>query len=195
LRLKIGALCHHPDAGLLCCTTVLAMQIGTQILHISAAGVALSLLVAAVRGLPERPVARPVSGSCGGGGTEWGFAAAAVGWISPEEARGLLTAGTVAFVDCRSEPEFLNGHVSGALHVPAESASLGEEVLQRLRGVGTVITYCDAGEACENSQRLATLLSQTGLPDVRVMRGGLPAWLSHGYPAESGSCPLCTSTN
>jgi rhodanese-related sulfurtransferase len=171
------------------------MQLSTQILHLSVVSASLSLLGAAVWGLPERPPAPPVSGSCGGGGSELGFAAAAVGWISPEEARTLLSAGSVAFVDCRSEPEFLNGHVSGALHVPAESGSPGEALLERLRGAATVVTYCDAGEACERSQRLATMLSQTGLPDVRVMRGGLPAWLSQGYPAESGSCPLCTSTN
>lgn len=171
------------------------MRMSTQILHIFAASAALSAVVGTVRGLPERPVAPPVSGTCGGGSAELGFAAAAVGWISPEEARGLLASGAAAFVDCRSEPEFLSGHVSGALHVPGDPDSLGAELLSRLRSASTVITYCDAGEECERSQRLATLLSQTGLPDVRVLRGGLPAWLSEGYPAESGSCPLCTSAN
>ena len=39
--------------------------------------------------------------------------------------------------------------------------------------------------------RLAERLKQLGVADARILRGGLPAWLAKGYPAESGICQLC----
>ena len=37
----------------------------------------------------------------------------------------------------------------------------------------------------------AMLLAEDGAHDVRVLRGGIPEWLSNDYPAESGPCRVC----
>lgn len=112
-------------------------------------------------------------------------------FISQESARELAHAPGVTFVDCRSEDEFAAGHVSGSLHVEPAMAAAPAPLLQALAGASTVITYCDADQQCERSLRVASMLRKAGLRDVRVLEGGMPAWLERGFPAESGTCGQC----
>ena len=112
-------------------------------------------------------------------------------YISQERARELAQKPGVAFVDCRSEDEFVAGHVSGSLHVEPAVAAPPEPLVAALAGASTVITYCDAAQQCERSLRIASMLRKAGVHDVRVLEGGLPAWIAHGYPAESGACVQC----
>lgn len=115
----------------------------------------------------------------------------AVRWISQAAAQALVGDPTVAFVDCRTRAQFEQGHVAGSLHVPVVPAGPTAQALDALRAATTVVTYCDAGGTCERSAKMATLLSRAGLRDVRVLEGGMPAWLASGLPAESGTCRLC----
>jgi len=115
-------------------------------------------------------------------------------WISQENARALARSPGVTFVDCRSRDEFEAGHVSGSLHVEPSQASASAPLVEALAGASTVITYCDAAHQCERSFRIASMLHSAGVRDVRVLEGGLPAWLAHGYPAESGACGQCEGT-
>jgi rhodanese-related sulfurtransferase len=117
--------------------------------------------------------------------------AADLRFISPEEARKLLGQDAVAFVDCRSKDEFEAGHVAGSTHVEPGVATIEPAILQIARSAHTVVTYCDADSECERSQRIASLFTQAGAADVRVLEGGLPAWLAEGFPAQSGECREC----
>lgn len=164
-----------------------------QALHLCAAAAAVSLVLGAVHGVPSPATGAP---------TEAGTTACtapdqadgkSVRFISAVEARELAGAGNVAFVDCRPKEEFEAGHVAGSLHVDlaTERSELPEAVANALRAASTVITYCDATLDCELSLRVASLLSDTGAADVRVLEGGLPAWLAEGYPAQSGACVEC----
>ncbi len=112
-------------------------------------------------------------------------------WISQEEASARVGDPNVAFVDCRTRDLFEKGHIAGALHVPAEEAALTPKALEALHAATTIITYCDADTACERSVRMASVFTRSGLADVRVLQGGIPAWLAHGFPAQSGTCRLC----
>jgi rhodanese-related sulfurtransferase len=112
-------------------------------------------------------------------------------FISQENARELAHAPGVAFVDCRSEDEFAAGHVTGSLHAEPAVAAAPAPLVHALAGASTVITYCDAAQQCERSLRVASMLRQAGLRDVRVLEGGMPGWLEHGFPAESGTCGQC----
>ncbi len=118
---------------------------------------------------------------------------AAVAWISQQEARALVAADGVAFVDCRPREDFEAGHVSGSVHLPEHADHPLEALLQRLGAVSTVITYCN--DACEHSSEIAARLLAAGLPDVRVLEGGMPAWLDNGFPAQSGACIDCGRHN
>jgi rhodanese-related sulfurtransferase len=112
-------------------------------------------------------------------------------FITQGRARELAQAPGVAFVDCRSQDEFAAGHVSGSLHVEPAASAAPEPLVAALSGASTVITYCDAAQQCERSLRVASMLRSAGVPDVHVLEGGLPAWIAHGYPAESGACGHC----
>lgn len=112
-------------------------------------------------------------------------------FITPDEAHALLEKMAVTFVDCRSRGEFESGHVAGSVHVEPELPALEPGVVQVAQTAQTVVAYCDAQSECERSLRIANLLAQAGAHDVRVLEGGMPAWLAQGYPAESGECRDC----
>ena len=112
-------------------------------------------------------------------------------FISPENAHDLVQDPGVAFVDCRTQDEFAAGHVSGSLHVEPALAAAPGPLVEALAGASTVITYCDAAQQCERSLRVASMLRQAGVRDVRVLEGGMPGWLERGFPAESGACGQC----
>lgn len=115
----------------------------------------------------------------------------AVLWISPGEAGELLGRPDVVFVDTRSHEEYAEGHVANALHAPMEHGTIEDALLPSMRGAGTVIAYCDTSRQCARSIRFAGLLSAAGVPDVRVLEGGIEGWISSGQPAESGECRQC----
>jgi len=168
------------------------MVLVRQVAILGAASLLGWAVMAVVHGVPTAPDPSLAGGeqpaACGVGEFD---GAEEVRWITQAEARGLVGATGVTFIDCRPLDLFVEGHVSGSLHVPAESGTLAAEVLDNLRGAATVITYCDADTGCERSLRMASLLTAAGLPDVRVLEGGMPEWMRNGYPAESGTCRLC----
>lgn len=100
-------------------------------------------------------------------------------------------------------PEYLEGHLPGAVYVdldrelsrrgePAEGrhplpdrASL-EDAARRwgLRRGDTVVVYDDVQSVA--AARAWWLLSRSGVEDVRVLDGGLRAWIGEGLPLETG---------
>ncbi len=114
-----------------------------------------------------------------------------VAWIEQGEARPLLDDAQVTFVDARPRDVFEAGHVTGAVNVPMDTGAIDAAATQWMQGTRTIITYCDTNGDCASSKRLAGLLAEAGLPDVRVLRGGMPAWLENQYPAEAGPCRAC----
>jgi rhodanese-related sulfurtransferase len=142
---------------------------------------------------PPKSLEADAAAAChapGGGGTD----PDGVRWVSQAEALGLVGNPSVAFVDCRPATEFEAGHVAGSVHVPPEAPTLEPALRSALASANTVVTYCDAAQQCERSLRVAELLRQSGLRDVRVLEGGLPGWLAQGYPAESGACTECAGS-
>jgi rhodanese-related sulfurtransferase len=154
-----------------------------ETLRVLAVGVALGLAHGVVRGWPELPARTATATSCGGPIAEQ----PRVAWIRCEEARPLANDASVAFVDARSAEEFLAGHVTNALSAPIEETGVvGPAIVEALRGSRIVVAYCDTTSGCARSTRLAGLLASAGLHDVRVLEGGMPAWIENGYPAEAG---------
>lgn len=113
-------------------------------------------------------------------------------WISADAALDSHEQRGVVFVDVRAEDEFQAGHVSGALHLALPpTGQFRASSLALLRQAHTVIAYSDTEDLCARSRQVASLLSQAGLRDVRVLQGGMPEWLRRGYPAEAGMCKIC----
>ncbi len=151
-------------------------------------GACLAVAVGVLRGVPDVAATRTEDPtSC----TAPVIARPEVRWIEQDEARAMIDDAEVSFVDARPRDAYESGHIAGALSVPMETGVIDDRAIALVRGALTVITYCDTGSECAASRRLAGLLAEAGLPDVRVMRGGMPAWLDNDYPAEAGPCRVC----
>ena len=165
------------------------MSLVTQILMICAVSLGLAGTLVGLRGLPREAPTVQSEGVCTGPAE----GAAVTPWVSLEAAHAEFGDPGVLFIDCRPSEQFETGHIAGALSLRSETEQISAPWLAILRGARTVITYCDAAGGCASSVRLAERLRQAGVADARILKGGLPAWLAHGYPAESGVCPLCPS--
>ena len=103
--------------------------------------------------------------------------------ISIKDAALLFITGRAVFLDARSQYEFEQGHIQGAISLPPrEFAAQFQDLKSRLVSKEAVITYCD-GDRCPLSQALAEHL-QRARPHNRVIiqkqqHGGLRHGKSH----------------
>lgn len=164
------------------------MKAVSQAIRVLIVGASLGVGVAVVRGVPAAPSDGPAATTCSAPVPEH----PTIQWITQEDARALVDDATVTFVDARPREQFQGGHVAGSLSVPFDhGGAVPPSIVEVLRGARTVIAYCDTSGGCAASSRLAGMLSVAGLHDVRVLEGGMPAWMEHGFPAEAGTCRLC----
>jgi rhodanese-related sulfurtransferase len=164
------------------------MSLAIQILQICTVSLAIGLALLITRGVPRAQSAATATAVCSAPPAD--LEAKAV-WIEQEAAKSLMSDPGTVFVDCRSPSEFQTGHIATALSVPSDQPELTGPVARLLHGAKTIVAYCDAASGCESSHRLAARLRELGYPDVRILRDGMPGWLSRGYPAESGPCRVC----
>lgn len=101
-------------------------------------------------------------------------------------AKRLFDSGAALFLDARDPPEYLAGHIPGALRLTRNDALAEPERLRELPVRGRpIVTYCEGGE-CEASADLARTLSESGFRRVLVLPGGMPEWAAAGFPVEKG---------
>lgn len=107
--------------------------------------------------------------------------------ISAGEAIALVGRGGVTFVDARSSERFADGHVPGALCLPAgDAASLLATQSLPVAPSDLVITYCD-GQGPGEAEALGLLLRERlGCQEIRVLGGGWEQWLAAGGPTDGG---------
>ena len=90
----------------------------------------------------------------------------------------------VLFVDARSQNDYDNGHIPGAVSLPVgRFEERIESFLNRYPPEQPIVTYC-TGRTCEDSHDLAQYLSDVGFTDVRIFIDGFPGWEAEGYPIE-----------
>ena len=130
--------------------------------------------------------------------------------ISPEQAKEILDSDTnAAYVDVRTEQEFVNGHVPNAVNIPVvwpdpltrqmkPNPDFVKVISAHYSKDKKLILGCQAGG---RSQFAANLLSQEGFQDVSNMQGGfggardamgrvaVPGWSQLGYPVETAVGP------
>ena len=107
--------------------------------------------------------------------------------LGTDEARNILadTPDKYAVIDVRAEDEYLEGHVTNAIHIPVD------EILSRIEELPAekmLLFICAAGIrsglACE-------MAAATGLdPDSLLnIEDGTPPWIEKGYPTSYGDNP------
>jgi rhodanese-related sulfurtransferase len=147
---------------------------------------ALGSILLAIRGVPQPQP--PTTGAVCSVPQDFDMPAV---WITPKDARALIGDPSAVFVDCRSRSDYQSGHIASALSVPSDLETIPEPVLRMLAAARVIVAYCDAHSGCESSHRLAARLGELGYGDVRILKDGMPGWLQHGFPAESGACTVC----
>lgn len=93
----------------------------------------------------------------------------------------------VLILDARSEEDFQEAHIPGALSLPSESSE--EQVASVLQGVGydrEIVVYC-SGSDCEAAEDVAVSLRDRGYHAVHVFSGGWEEWTNGNQPIEAGA--------
>ena len=99
-------------------------------------------------------------------------------------AKSIFDKGDALFVDARSQNDYDNGHIPGAISLPVGQFEAGiESFLNRYPLEQPIVIYC-SGRNCEDSHLLAQALSDVGFTNVRIFIDGFPAWEAGGYPIE-----------
>jgi len=88
-----------------------------------------------------------------------------------------------AIIDIREAKYYAQGHINLSAHISLSYLELS--VLQSLprQSVPVVIVSQNGGDA---AQRAAAQLSRLGYSNVRILTGGISAWLANGYPVGTG---------
>jgi rhodanese-related sulfurtransferase len=101
--------------------------------------------------------------------------------VSPVEVQRMIDAGEkITFIDVRSNAAFKEGHVPGALNVPAALAPQ-----KQLPPLGSVIVY-DDGLGRETAGEAADALAKKPGITARVLEGGFAAWESSRATTTKG---------
>ncbi len=96
--------------------------------------------------------------------------------LSPQTAYELYNAGEAIIIDVRTESEFEESHISGALHLPLVSL---KDQLHSLPEDKLLIFQC--GHGCRGSLA-ASLALRAGFENVANMAGGIMAWKASNLP-------------
>jgi rhodanese-related sulfurtransferase len=104
-------------------------------------------------------------------------------WMAPQRVTSLVKEGSgLWLVDVRSEPAFAEGHIEGAVNIPA--GLLATRHLPK----GKILVLVDDSLGLRKGREAAELLMKNGHDKVFLLEGGLPAWLEEGHPvAGKGS--------
>ncbi len=88
------------------------------------------------------------------------------------------------FVDARSQEDFREGHIRGAVSLPiGEFESRIDHFKASYPLSQYIVAYC-SGRECDDSHELAQRLFEHGYADVSVFIDGYPAWMAEGFPIE-----------
>jgi rhodanese-related sulfurtransferase len=99
-------------------------------------------------------------------------------------AKEIFDNGNVTFVDARSQDDYKDGHIPGAVSLPLGQFDKQIESFLNQNSPDTrIVTYC-SGRTCEDSHNLARLLSDVGFTHVSVFIDGLPGWEAQGFAIE-----------
>jgi len=90
--------------------------------------------------------------------------------------------GQATLIDLRTEEEYKQGHIPGAISIPAADL---EHRLEELKGMGDLVAYC-RGPYCVLNMQAVELMRQHGIRVVRLTLGTLE-WLTRGNTLETST--------
>lgn len=111
--------------------------------------------------------------------------------ITLEQTHALIASGQVHVIDARTRDEFVEGHLPGAMWLPADQIGSGDKPMAfyMLTYELPIVIYCGGGD-CEASHNVATRLLLEGFERTHVFVDGYPAWVDAGHEVSVGPDPL-----
>jgi rhodanese-related sulfurtransferase len=108
----------------------------------------------------------------------------APGLLSPADVARLLAAdpASVRLLDVRTPGEYSTAHIAGSYNVPVDV--LAEHAAEIAALDTPVVLICQSGQ---RAVRADAVLRASGRPQLRVLDGGMRAWLDAGLPVNRGA--------
>lgn len=103
--------------------------------------------------------------------------------VDAATARAMIAANPdVLVVDVRTPGEFESAHIDGAINLPLDQVDAHLRRIVADAG-GTLLLICQSGARAARARRR---LCEAGLPDAKVLAGGMNAWIAAGGPVQRG---------
>ncbi len=139
------------------------------------AGLALATAMTLTLVACSQPMSSDTSSSSATSSTETGYTV-----IKPSEAKSMIDAGNVTVVDVRTQSEYEDAHIEGAVLVPLDTIGDGDIAALPDKDA-TLIVYCRTGV---RSAQASAALVKLGYTHVYDMDGGITSWT---YGTVSGA--------
>lgn len=105
--------------------------------------------------------------------------------VDEKKALSYLDDPGTTFVDTRKREHYAEGHVKGAVSLPANDKEERFPLVQPLLPEDNrLVLYCYSPE-CEDAERVAEFLVQLGYNHMVIMSPGFPQWKRAGYPMDT----------
>lgn len=112
--------------------------------------------------------------------------------ISPGDAEAIIQGKSIllglggntvgVWLDPRSEHDFHQGHIPGAINLPFQNVANDHHILKEYE----VIVVYGSSYNDPKANAMSKRLMQLGYKDVKTLRGGLSGWIAAGYDVEDG---------
>ena len=114
--------------------------------------------------------------------------------VTPDEFKLVIAEPDVQLVDVRTQEEYEQGHIVGAMNIDWKSEAFADEAEQMLDKSKTVAVYCRGGR---RSHEAGNKLYKMGYKHIVELQGGLEAWKAAGktVQAEDYECDEFRTSN
>jgi len=108
-------------------------------------------------------------------------AAKGMATVSTAEARVIADTFSHVILDARRESDYLEGHLPGAMNLPAAAFDdVFPNVAPLLSPEQPILVYC-SGQDCDESILLGDMLMKSGFTNIALYAGGVTAWEEEGH--------------
>jgi len=99
--------------------------------------------------------------------------------VSPERAYGIIQEQNPVILDVRTQQEYQNVHIPGAINIPVEGPNELKNDYTELPKDRPIVIYCRTGRRSVNA---AELLASKGYDQLYNVEGGITRWTSQDLP-------------
>lgn len=100
--------------------------------------------------------------------------------VNPKEFQSLISNENVQLIDVRTEKEYIEGHIPGAINMDYFSTDFSEQI-SKLNKENPIFIYCRSGK---RSLKSAIKFKEIGYVQIYNLEGGILDWKSYDLPID-----------